>query len=242
MVKQFTIPCQFQGGQTSPVTLYIGHPEFTHHPVQFQSDWLSSTKGGTIPQDLMDTLQKLHDLANENGADFEELCYYALISATQHGSGSGVSQDDIHKYADEYIKQEGNVNMNNQQEQQTTQTEEGGAGGFSANSNNEKDNNSSGNGNTSQGTNFKEAEKVVSEKDNSSQNTSQNTGHPVAPTINANQNSGSPYGGDEDLMEDALLNDTDVSGSSNAVVSYSSNNEDSAYSAEDEDLLLADED
>ena len=77
MTKQFTIPCQF-GQQTSPVTFYIGHPDNEHHPIHFQSTWLSSAKGGTIPQDLMDTLQKLHDLANENGADFEELCYYAI--------------------------------------------------------------------------------------------------------------------------------------------------------------------
>ena len=72
MVKQFTIPCQF-GQETSPVTLYIGHPEPMHHPVKFQSDWLSSAKGGTIPQDLMDTLQKLHDLSMENGVDFEKV-------------------------------------------------------------------------------------------------------------------------------------------------------------------------
>lgn len=108
MVKQFTIPCQFQQS-TSPVTLYIGHPEFTHHPVHFQSEWLSSTKGGTIPQDLMDTLQRLHDLANQNGADFEELCYYALISATQHSVGTGVSKEDINKYAQEYVQSDGQV-------------------------------------------------------------------------------------------------------------------------------------
>ena len=101
MVKQFTIPCQF-GQETSPVTLYIGHPEGGHHPVHFQSEWLSA-KGGKIPQDLMDTLQKLLDLAKENGADFEELCYYALISATQH-SVDGTSVDDINKYASEFVK------------------------------------------------------------------------------------------------------------------------------------------
>ena len=71
MTKQFTIPCQF-GQQTSPVTFYIGHPDNGHHPIHFQSNWLSSSKGGTVPQDLMMTLQKLHDLALENNADFEE--------------------------------------------------------------------------------------------------------------------------------------------------------------------------
>ncbi len=107
MVKQFTVPCKFNNsGSMSPVTLYIGHPEASHHPVSFQSDWLSSTKGGVIPQDLMDTLQKLHDLALQNGADFEELCYYALISATRHGTGNGVSQSEIDKYANEFVENE----------------------------------------------------------------------------------------------------------------------------------------
>ena len=93
MTKQFTIPCQF-GGQTSPVTFYIGHPDPAHHPIKFQSDWLSSAKGGTVPQDLMMTLQKLHELALENNADFEELCYYSLVSATNNSS-DGVSPDEI---------------------------------------------------------------------------------------------------------------------------------------------------
>ena len=105
MVKQFTIPCDFQG-QMSPVTLYIGHPEETHHPINFQSQWLSSARGGQVPSDLMDTLQKLHDLAIENNADFEELCYYALISATNNSTGNGVSPDDINNYADDFLKKE----------------------------------------------------------------------------------------------------------------------------------------
>lgn len=105
MVKQFTIPCDFQG-QMAPVTLYIGHPEEAHHPINFQSQWLSSARGGQVPQDLMDTLQKLHDLAIENNADFEELCYYALISATNNSTGNGVSPDDINNYADDFLKKE----------------------------------------------------------------------------------------------------------------------------------------
>ena len=109
MVKQFTIPCQFKSGSagstTARVTFYIGHPDDAHHPIHFQSEWLSGAKGGVVSQDLMDTLGKLHDLAKENGVDFENLCYYALISATEH-SVNGVTQDEIHKYADEFVKKE----------------------------------------------------------------------------------------------------------------------------------------
>lgn len=108
MVKQFTVPCKF-GQETAPVTLYIGHPDNAHHPIHFQSEWLSSTKGGVIPQDLMNTLQKLHDLAKENGADFEQLCYYALISATEH-SIDGITPSEINKYANEFINNGENTN------------------------------------------------------------------------------------------------------------------------------------
>ncbi len=104
MTKQFTIPCQF-GNQISPVTFYIGHPDPAHHPIKFQSDWLSSSKGGTVPQDLMITLQKLHDLAIENNADFEELCYYSLVTATSNAN-DGITPETITNYADEFVKKE----------------------------------------------------------------------------------------------------------------------------------------
>ena len=106
MVKQFTIPCSFNG-ETAPVTFYIGHPEGGHHPINFQMNWLSSAKGGVVPQDLVDTLKNLQDLAYENGADFEEMCYYALISATSNNTtGNGVTKEAIAGYADEFIKNE----------------------------------------------------------------------------------------------------------------------------------------
>ena len=108
MVKQFTIPCQFEGGQSSPVTLYIGHPEPTHHPLNWQSNWLGSARGGQIPQDLMDTIQKMHDLAQENNADFEEMCYYALISAT-NDQINGATSENINNFAQDFIAKEGNV-------------------------------------------------------------------------------------------------------------------------------------
>lgn len=106
MVKQFTIPCSFNG-ETAPVTFYIGHPESGHHPINFQMNWLSSAKGGVVPQDLVDTLKNLQDLAYENGADFEEMCYYALISATSNNTtGNGVTKEAITGYADEFVKKE----------------------------------------------------------------------------------------------------------------------------------------
>ncbi|GEM_PF-537923 len=227
MVKQFTIPCEFQGGQTSPVTLYIGHPESTHHPVHFQSDWLSSAKGGTIPQDLMDTLQKLHDLANENGADFEELCYYALISATQHGVGSGVSQEDINKYADEYIKQEGNVDMGTEQtdaqmsgtdNEQTASTTAGDATTEQSPTNNT---------NT-----MKEAEQILTQAPVEEDKKETEDIKQITPTINAMGNDTQNSNGDTQ---------TNTAGSGGINNTPASDGIDTAYSNEDEDLLLADD-
>lgn len=257
MVKQFTIPCQF-GNDTSPVTLYIGHPEATHHPVKFQSDWLSSAKGGTIPQDLMDTLQKLHDLSIENGADFEELCYYALISATQHGSG-GVSPDDINKYADEFVKKEGKVETNT-----TNQTEHA----------TEQENNvDQQNENNANNSDVKEAEQVA-QSANETQNKQDNITNTeqkqeeekpmekILPTLDASSNNQTKsteediMGGQTTQKEQAEFNeneqilksfsDTEENNTSSNNNTNNNNNNNSGgssstYSQEDDDLLLDDD-
>jgi len=85
-VKKFTVPCDF-GGQKSPFTIYIGYPEPNHHPLHFQSNWLSKERGGVIPPEVMDSISKLRDLATQNNVSFEELCVYALGSAQNEGEG-----------------------------------------------------------------------------------------------------------------------------------------------------------
>jgi hypothetical protein len=88
-MKKFTVPCNFNGVQ-APFTIYIGSPEDTHHPLHFQADWLSKERGGTIPQEVMDSIQKLKDLADKNHVSFEDLCVYALGAAQQEQT----QQDD----------------------------------------------------------------------------------------------------------------------------------------------------
>ena len=80
MVKRFDIPCDF-GGKKMPVTLYIGDPRLENHPLQFQNNWLSNTKGGHVPQDVMESIAKIRDLAVKNGISFEDLCYFAVKKA-----------------------------------------------------------------------------------------------------------------------------------------------------------------
>lgn len=79
-MRKFTINCNF-GGTRSPFTIYIGVPEKGHHPLQFQADWLSKERGGTIPPEIMDSLQKLLDISIKNNVPFEDLCAYAIESA-----------------------------------------------------------------------------------------------------------------------------------------------------------------
>ena len=81
-MKKFSVPCDFNG-QKSPFTIYIGYAKPDHHPIHFQSDWLSKERGGTVPPEVMDSLSKLRELSDQNGVPFEELCVYALGAAQQ---------------------------------------------------------------------------------------------------------------------------------------------------------------
>ena len=64
-MKKFTVPCDF-GGQKAPFDVYIGNPKPGNHPLQNQASWLSKERGGTIPQEVMESFQKLLDLAEKN--------------------------------------------------------------------------------------------------------------------------------------------------------------------------------
>lgn len=86
-MKKFSINCNF-GGKMSPFTVYIGNPEGDHHPLQFQAEWLSKERGGTIPAEVMQSLAKLKEVADKNGVSFEELCTYALQSAFLDGENA----------------------------------------------------------------------------------------------------------------------------------------------------------
>ena len=74
-MKNFSIPCDFNG-QKQQVLFTIGSPDVDHHPIHFQSTWLSSTKGGIVPADIMTSISKLQKLAYKHKVSFEELCYF----------------------------------------------------------------------------------------------------------------------------------------------------------------------
>ncbi len=91
-MKNFSIPCDFNG-QKQQVLFAIGSPDVDHHPIHFQSTWLSSTKGGIVPADIMTSISKLQKLAYKHKVSFEELCYYAINVA------NGSIENDNQEYA-----------------------------------------------------------------------------------------------------------------------------------------------
>jgi hypothetical protein len=82
-VKKFTVPCDF-GGQKAPFSIYVGEPSDDFHPLHFQQQWLSNERGGSIPKEVMDSFEKLYNIAKENpDVTFEDLCLYAFGRAAE---------------------------------------------------------------------------------------------------------------------------------------------------------------
>lgn len=84
MVKKFSYLCDFAGTKY-PVTFYIGDAAKGAHPIGFQSVWLSKEKGGVVPENLMESLEKLKKISDEGRVPFEDLCEYVIkeIELTQ---------------------------------------------------------------------------------------------------------------------------------------------------------------
>lgn len=127
----FEIICNFQGGRKEAVNFYIGLPESGHHPIYFQSKWLNGDKGGSVPDDVMKSLQDLYNTAKTNNLDFSELCSFALQSATKsqravnrggNGFASNRAGEEINKYAKEFLEQNG-IKEDSVQEEESEQKE-----------------------------------------------------------------------------------------------------------------------
>lgn len=93
-MKKFVINCDF-GGQLSPFAIYVGKPEQGHHPLHFQAEWLSQTRGGTIPSEVMEAVTKLQELAQKNNVSLEELCVYALGTEEQQAELESTDSQEL---------------------------------------------------------------------------------------------------------------------------------------------------
>ncbi len=109
MIKKFSIPCDFNG-QKSPFTIYIGDPEPNHHPLNFQSSWLSKERGGNIPSEVMDSISKLKALADKNGVSFEDLCVYALGTAQEEDAENSETNEVDTPIDDNFIEEDNGAN------------------------------------------------------------------------------------------------------------------------------------
>lgn len=247
MVKQFTIPCSFNG-ETAPVTFYIGHPESGHHPINFQMNWLSSAKGGVVPQDLVDTLKNLQDLAYENGADFEEMCYYALISATSNNTtGNGVTKEAITGYADEFVKKElgddyvedtlaaADSQDNTQTKTQTSQQVTSSNVGVQTAATSQPSSSSTSGGDSDL---IDEIDQLLSSIDNADNNSSSGSGSSATASASSSSSS-SNYSDNDDLLmgDDDLLSDGAASSSSSSSASSLQASDDNSLANEIDDLL-----
>ncbi len=90
-MKRFTVPCDFNGVK-HPFHVYVGEPHSQRHPLQHQAWWLSTIRGGTIPQEVMDSFERLHKIALENNVSFEDLCVYAMGTAAAEETAQQVEQ------------------------------------------------------------------------------------------------------------------------------------------------------
>ncbi|MFT6076886.1 MAG: hypothetical protein ACJA02_000113 [Myxococcota bacterium] len=77
MVKKFEYSCDF-GGDKHQVTFYIGDSQKGAHPISHQAAWLASERGGTVPSELMDSLQKLKAISDTQKVPFADLCEYVI--------------------------------------------------------------------------------------------------------------------------------------------------------------------
>jgi hypothetical protein len=83
-MKRFTVPCDFAGVKY-PFHVYIGETMPGVHPLKYQELWLRDIRGGTLPQEVMDSFSRLAAIALENNVSFEDLCVYALGTAAAEG-------------------------------------------------------------------------------------------------------------------------------------------------------------
>lgn len=88
-MRKFTVPCNF-GNTQEPFTIYIGgETKDDQHPLHNQANWLSKQRGGTIPAEVMESLEMLKRLSKDNDINFEQLCAYALDEAIRRREEAG---------------------------------------------------------------------------------------------------------------------------------------------------------
>lgn len=71
MVKKFTLNCKV-GSQSSPIDFFVGDPNENSHPIGYQMKFLSQM-GVSVPEDAVNSLTKINEIAKRNRIPFEDL-------------------------------------------------------------------------------------------------------------------------------------------------------------------------
>lgn len=88
-MRKFTIPANF-GSTQQDFTIYIGAAaRDDQHPLHNQAKWLAQNRGGTIPSEIMESIEMLKKLSKDNDIDFEQLVAYALDEAIRRREAAG---------------------------------------------------------------------------------------------------------------------------------------------------------
>lgn len=76
-MKKFTVPCDFDG-KKHPFDMYVLEPSPLSHPLYYQTLWLKEERGGIVPEDVIDSFNRIYAIAVENNVGFAELSVYSL--------------------------------------------------------------------------------------------------------------------------------------------------------------------
>ncbi|HIK45297.1 MAG TPA: DUF2610 domain-containing protein [Leptolyngbyaceae cyanobacterium M65_K2018_010] len=79
-MKRFTIPADFGSSGRHPFHFYVYQKpdDYPYKGIDDQAEWLKQARGGTIPEDVIESFRKLHQIAVENDVSFPELAAYAV--------------------------------------------------------------------------------------------------------------------------------------------------------------------
>ena len=74
MVRKFSLNCKV-GTAEMALNFYVGDPQETSHPIGYQMKYLSQ-KGVTVPENVVNSMASLNEIAKRNRIPFEELIQY----------------------------------------------------------------------------------------------------------------------------------------------------------------------
>ena len=74
MVRKFELNCLFNQ-QELAISFYVGDPQDSSHPIGYQMKYLSK-KGVVVPENIVNSLSSLNEIAKKNRVPFEELFQY----------------------------------------------------------------------------------------------------------------------------------------------------------------------